>query len=593
MSDTSTPRQLILLCDGTNNNLTGGEDDTNLVKLAELLARSPDAQRVLFYDPGVGNPGELPGATLSDQVARVWSRVTGLAFGRGVFENIAEGYRFLMRHWQPGDQIFVFGFSRGAFTARSIAGLVNQFGILQPQMETLVDSLVSIYFSERSDQKWRRIAAQARRLFAPGPARTADIHFVGVWDTVATVGMPPFRLKITAGSDVNGKSYVHVRQALALDEHRAQFQPRLYAQGNGPITTRSGKQGSLVQLWFRGAHCDVGGGYTSDQAVLSDHAFAWLVSEAVRVGLRLGPEQAPLNTEAAVFAAVAALPPAPPEREATVHSELHGNGLWALTGMTVRDTTTLDLEDTVDARLDAHEHPAVARPAAPLSSVWRGPRKSLTMWFLLLTLPFWMLMLGQLLYGAPNTGSMVGDLQRIWADWPRYLKANLMFQGWQLMGANPLLWPKVLAAFDSARWALLWELGYIACYAYVLAWWASRAFARRAGLRRAGQPVPRGLMRLGWALPLLVGGDLMENLLSWATLTLHQEQLLWPAMVTAVAMSVASCFKLAGLAGTLWLIVLGFGPSRPLPRAPAPPSDDPAIRRPTPSWKETEVFDRQ
>lgn len=592
MSNTSAPRQLILLCDGTNNNLTGGEEDTNLVKLAELLARHPDAQRVLFYDPGVGHPGELPGATLTEQWKRVWDRVSGLAFGRGVFQNIAEGYRFLMRHWQPGDQIFVFGFSRGAFTARSIAGLVHQFGILQPQMETLVDSLVSIYFADRADQqKWRRISAQARRLFAPGQGRTADIHFIGVWDTVAAVGMPPFRLRITAQPDLNGKSFVHVRQALALDEHRAQFVPRLYAHGNGPLTTRSGKQGSITQLWFRGAHCDVGGGYRPEQAVLSDHAFAWLVSEAVRVGLRLGDDKTGLNTEAAVFAAVAALPPAPAEREATVHCETHGNPLWALTGLTTRDTMSLDLPDAVDNRLEPQEHAAVARPAAPLASVWRGPRKSLWMWLLLLTLPFWWLALGQLLHGAPGTGNLASDLRAILNDWPRYLKADLLFQGWQLMGVNPLLWPQVLGSFASPRWALVWDFGFIACYAYVLAWWASRAFARRAGLRRAGQPVSRWLLRLGWALPLLVFGDIAENLLSWTTITLVQAQLMWPAYPVAVAMALASAFKLVGLAGTLWLILIGFGPARPLPRAPLPPSADPTIRRPKPVWKEDQRFD--
>ena len=101
------PRQLVLLCDGTNNNLTGRRNDTNLVKLAELLAASPDAQRLLCYDPGVGNPGELPGATTWDQLQRRLERIGGLAFGRGVFENMAESYLFLMRHYSSGEIVNV------------------------------------------------------------------------------------------------------------------------------------------------------------------------------------------------------------------------------------------------------------------------------------------------------------------------------------------------------------------------------------------------------------------------------------------------------------------------------------------------------
>jgi len=136
-------QQLVLLCDGTNNNLTGGASDTHLVTLAELLRADPDADRTVFYDPGVGNPGEVPGITLWDKARRLFERIDSLAFGRGVFDNIAEGYLFLMRHWRShDDQIWLFGFSRGAFTARSIGGLINRFGILEPHLESLVPTLL-------------------------------------------------------------------------------------------------------------------------------------------------------------------------------------------------------------------------------------------------------------------------------------------------------------------------------------------------------------------------------------------------------------------------------------------------------------------
>ncbi|KAK6021179.1 hypothetical protein OSTOST_13157 [Ostertagia ostertagi] len=90
------PRQLVLLCDGTNNNLSGRHSDTHVVLMAELLRLFPDAQRLVYYDPGVGNPEQLPGTTVMDKVHRALDRIDGLAFGRGLYDNVAEGYRFLM-----------------------------------------------------------------------------------------------------------------------------------------------------------------------------------------------------------------------------------------------------------------------------------------------------------------------------------------------------------------------------------------------------------------------------------------------------------------------------------------------------------------
>jgi uncharacterized protein (DUF2235 family) len=97
-----------------------------------------------------------------------------------------------MRHYQPGDQIFLFGFSRGAFTARSIGGLVTQFGLLRPEMEGLVPTLLHIYFSdrERGGQKYTAIREQISRLFTSDQTRATPVWFVGVWDTVSSVGAP-------------------------------------------------------------------------------------------------------------------------------------------------------------------------------------------------------------------------------------------------------------------------------------------------------------------------------------------------------------------------------------------------------------------
>jgi uncharacterized protein (DUF2235 family) len=570
------PRQLIVLCDGTNNNLTGGDEDTNVVKLAEVLNLYRDDDRLVWYDPGVGNAGELPGATVGERFRRWRDRVAGLAFGRGVFDNIAQGYRFLMQHWREGDQIYLFGFSRGAFTARSIAGMVNLFGLLPPHLESLVPTLLHIYFSDRAPQRWKRVHVQSRRLFAAAAGRMPDIHFVGVWDTVSSVGMPPFRVEFTAGPDADGKCYLHVRQALSLDEHRAQFEPRLYAQGNGPLLTRNKQLGSLVQLWFRGSHSDCGGGYLKSEAVLSDHAMAWLVAEAARVGLRIGPPEARWTEEVHVLAAVARLPPLPEARLAVVHSQLQSNPWWALTGMRQRNPGVLVVGENADLRLMPQEHPSVKQAAAPLESVWRRWRPKLGMLLVLASLPLWLVLLGGLLTGLPNTGDFFGDMTVLTRDVGDYLKFNLWFQIWQLTGMNGVVWPRTLPLFSAPDWALWWDFGFIACYAYVLAWWCSWAFARRSGLRRAGDPPSRWLNALGWALPWLVGADVAENLLSLAVLNLTWLDSLLMARGVAGLMAVASLTKLLALVGVVVLIASGFVPARELPRAPPMPNRPPA-----------------
>lgn len=554
MDSRSSPRQLILLCDGTNNNLTGGYADTNVVKLCELLrAASPDGRRLLHYDPGVGHAGALPGATGWDRLKRRMERLAGLAFGGGVYENMAESYLFLMRNYQPGDQIFILGFSRGAFTARSIAGLVNQFGVLQPHMESMLPTLLHVYFADRGDRRrWDQISSQAARLFTEEREREVDIEFVGVWDTVASVGMWPFGAKFSALPKPEGKSFIHVRQALALDEHRHQFMPRLYARDNGPFTSRSGRDGSLVQLWFPGAHCDVGGGYQSADASLSDVALAWLASEAVQCGLRLDDGAGrQLDSEALLMQrlseVVVTVPP--PQQRPLAHSELCRTPWWALSGMSVRDTTRVVMDNGDQMKLQPLAHKP--EHAVVIDSCWSGAGTSAQFWYCLGLLPLIALVLGQLLHGAPDTGSLLGDLRESWDKSLVYLSSNLDFQRWQLsfwrlgQGAQ---------AFASPRWALFWDLGLIVCYASPLSWLAARAFAQRAGQRHAGDGDRPGLNKLGLALPLAVFADLGENLCGLLCITAAFNDVDLLAGLLHLMMAICSLLKCLGLGGLLLLV---------------------------------------
>lgn len=556
----NSPRQLVLLCDGTNNNLSGRHADTHVVLLAELLRLFPDQDRLVYYDPGVGNPGQLPGTTVVDKLRRLQERIDGLAFGRGLFDNVAEGYRFLMENWQAGDQIFLFGFSRGAFTARSIAGLVNAFGIIDRHQETLVSSLVSIYFAKASPQR-SDITEQAARLFGQGPADWPVLHFVGVWDTVASVGLPPFGLKITARPNLDGKHFRHVRQALALDEQRAQFLPRAYEQDDGPFPMKNGEVGDIQQRWFRGSHCDVGGGNEYPYSELSRAPFAWLVAEALQCGLRLPTPagHAPLAGEADVFRVMPELdPPSPARHPPVINSQTHATPLWALTGLKVRDTARAAVDEQTGRPVKMEAHPSVAawKHAFPGGTAWRERKHDATSWAkqglglvmvaLLMVLAGWAQLQPQGLMPDPSRLAEI-------------MAANQAFQAWQL-SLHPMAdWVAQARVFARPRTALLVDLGLIAAWAWVLSLWTCRAFARHAGLIRVGTTPPAWLNLAGWALPIAVGADLLEDLFSWWSLAgaeaAPEAPWLW---LPRLAMTAASAVKWLGLAGVALLILTSF-----------------------------------
>lgn len=570
------PRQLIVCCDGTNNNLTGGDKDTNVVRLCELLAQRSDAQQIVFYDPGVGNPGELPGVTLAQRARRHSDRIAGLAFGQGIYENMAECYGFLMQHYQPGDQIYLFGFSRGAFTARSVAGIINMFGILRPHMASMVPTLLQIYFSDRetSVERMKKIAKQLTALFADPSERKVDVHFVGVWDTVASVGLPPFSQSFTAKANVDGKRFLNVRQALALDEYRTQFAPRPYANSNGNYVSDSGKPVSLKQLWFAGSHCDVGGGYAPEQLALANLPMGWLVSEATACGLRLGQPPCISLSEMQVldliYPARQGIPPAPTQLIA--HSELYNTPLWAITGMRVRAPGKLSDDAANQEKVFAEEHPSVAQQALVFrkDNVWAQPIswKPLLAWSLFFIFLYGAI--GQLLMPAKVSES-IHSIASLFQSYPEYLIQNLRFVEWQMawwwqgiMGDGGLRESVVASlrqytSFGSPRWALLWDLVLILAYAQVLSRLCVAGFARGAALQRVGQAEPLWLNRAGWALPLMLISDVAENAFTWFTITLTDTQYFYLACITGALMSAAAMLKWMGLLGVIALI---FWPAR-------------------------------
>lgn len=553
-------RQLLVLCDGTNNNLTGGKEDTHVVRVATLLrvAHCPvGVERLVYYDPGVGNPAHTPGITSLDTLQRKMQRLNGLAFGHGVFDNIAEGYLFLMRNYRvargghEADQLWFFGFSRGAFTARSIAGLVNRFGILPPHLESLVPTLLYVYFA-RHPRKVARIALQIERLFAvePGPAKPF-IHFVGVWDTVEAVGSGPFALEIPASSGLHGKRFVHVRHALALDEHRYKFRPRLYHAANGETVLAEGRKGTLEQLWFRGAHSDVGGGYRRLHAGLSAPPLVWMLDEAIKHGLSLLHDGKKLN-------GTKALELLPPLYRAHLHSELHGAPLWAVLGLRVRRTLPVPVSRPGGGarpmeKAPMREHCSVAtwKPLMPQHTQWkRGNIDKAWWWALAAALLFWLLQAwahqGSKFYSCHAQGG--------WWHCPgQWWQAVADFQRWQLgvFFYDMQDWVKQAAVFHTPAWAVFWDFGFIAAYCRLLAPWYARGFAWAAGFHRVGRTVPRQLNRGGRALSVAVQADIAENLLSWGALALLGFGHDTLAACVGLGLAAASVLKWLGLAAVV------------------------------------------
>ena len=264
-------KRLIVCADGTWNRPEregndGESTSTNVLKmLRSLNSITPDGTaQVRFYIKGVGT--------------RDWlDRFLGGAFGIGLSENVLDCYRFLANNYCPGDEIFIFGFSRGAFTARSLAGLIGAIGFIHPRRLGKLPDGWRYYRTSPKDRDSR----EAQELLRRTGERIEEIPIkcIGVWDTVGALGVPVAGLKNLSASkhrfhDVTlGALVENAFHAIAIDERRKAFSPTLWDEA----ALREGQR--VEQVWFAGVHSNVGGGY-ADQG-LSDIALEWMV-ERVR-----------------------------------------------------------------------------------------------------------------------------------------------------------------------------------------------------------------------------------------------------------------------------------------------------------------------
>jgi uncharacterized protein (DUF2235 family) len=279
-------KNIVICCDGTANEFA--RDNTNVVKLYATLIHDQPSQ-CTYYHPGIGTM-EPPGALSAP--GRKLTRIFGLAVGAYLENDIRDAYVFLMQRYEPNDRLFLFGFSRGAYTVRAVASLLRMYGLLRAGNESLVPYAIRMMMAinkARTTRDPARFKEQLDSYFALAAqfkttmARECRPWFVGVWDTVSSVGWIENPLKLPYVAD-NGDIEIG-RHAVAIDERRAFFRTNLWRPGTDPNETHGPK--NLQQVWFPGVHCDVGGGYAEGESGLSKLALEWMLDEAEPQGLNV------------------------------------------------------------------------------------------------------------------------------------------------------------------------------------------------------------------------------------------------------------------------------------------------------------------
>ena len=258
-------KNIVVFSDGTGQE--GGRGyNSNVYRLFNMCEDRTDRQ-ILFYDRGLGTG---------------WRKITGNLFGAGISKNIKDCYRFIFENFNAEDEIFLFGFSRGATTVRSLSSFIHLFGILPKSRPELIDHAYRIYKDRKGREK------RAKEFLQRHNNMWCRIRFIGVWDTVAALGIPVTGLNAILEQlpgmqhrfqDLRiSKSVEHGRHALAIDDERAIFHPL-------PWEEKCEDYQTVEQVWFPGMHTDIGGGYR--ETGLADNALDWMVREATNKGLRI------------------------------------------------------------------------------------------------------------------------------------------------------------------------------------------------------------------------------------------------------------------------------------------------------------------
>ncbi|KAF9525477.1 hypothetical protein CPB83DRAFT_859310 [Crepidotus variabilis] len=368
-------RTLVLCFDGTSNEYDS--ENTNVVKLYALLKKDNFDEQLCYYQAGIGTYFE-PGAV--SPLLRVGATLLDYAFAAFLDWHVLDGYKFLMQNYRVGDKICIFGFSRGAYTARALGGLLYKVGLLPRDNFSQVSFAYKMY--QREDKEGLRLCSGFKQTYC----RSVKIDFMGVWDTVASVGIISGRTLPFTNSNSSIKTFRH---ALSLDEHRAKFRPNNYhriprskkpskndpdhttpsemhvqigktrnstTKDNGVVSPvpdepgefakqtgksagtaldEAGLPDDVQEVWFVGCHSDVGGGAVSNDTPhsLANISLRWMVREAIKAdcGIQFDDD--------ALIRASLDLDPEPSQTEidmddqdamAPIHDELKKHKIWWL-----------------------------------------------------------------------------------------------------------------------------------------------------------------------------------------------------------------------------------------------------------------------
>ena len=338
---------------------------TNVLKLARAtgLSDAREVEQITYYSSGVGTMNRAP--DVSSRVVKFFDNMLGGGWGGGFTVNVEEAYTFLANNYQAGDEIFIFGFSRGAAQARSLVRLIEWFGGFPTKNDVYyTPRIFTRYLINRGERAattlWddlnQRRADQGRPSL--DPIVPANIVFLGVWDTVLALGSRLFggrkgtsaKLRFHAPSRAP-RIVQHVRHAIAIDERRHDFQAEVYDRGDG--------HPSLEQRWFAGVHSNVGGGLQTDG--LANSPLRWIVQEAAAAGLGL-------RDDFLGFFGEFPLDEAPGK---TLGYHISDALLWPLRGFSgLRDLSAAanpSLDDAVIERLNADpaQHEGIEKPYRP------------------------------------------------------------------------------------------------------------------------------------------------------------------------------------------------------------------------------------
>lgn len=262
-------KRIIICSDGTWNRPETREDEdinpTNVLKFARGIAPegTDGVKQIVFYDWGIGSYHD---------------NYSGGLFAKGLEKNVMDAYRFIVHNYEANDELFLFGFSRGAYTVRSLSGMLNNCHVLKSTNGHLIEDAFNLYKNPKlspnggESKQWK---------IENSVPNSGKVKFIGVWDTVGAVGVPItffglLKKKHVFYDNKLGSNVEYARHALALDETRKDFTPTIWEPKEGV---------DLKQVWFAGVHSDVGGGYSPNKmdertALLSDITMDWMMKEA-------------------------------------------------------------------------------------------------------------------------------------------------------------------------------------------------------------------------------------------------------------------------------------------------------------------------